>query len=77
MRAESNYHVRERRGIASRRIKQPACILFMHGLQTSQLFDDNIRLRFMLQDRYALAAFAIFYPQRLLSERSARIWRAS
>jgi hypothetical protein len=48
----------------------------MHGLQTSQMFDDNKTLRFMLQRRYAFAAFAIFYPQRLPSERFARIWRA-
>jgi hypothetical protein len=48
----------------------------MHGLRTSQLFDDNKSLRFMLQGRYAFAAFAIFYPQRLPSERLARIWRA-
>jgi hypothetical protein len=48
----------------------------MHGLQTSQMFDDNKTLRFMLQRRYSFAAFAIFYPQRLPSERFARIWRA-
>jgi hypothetical protein len=40
------------------------------------LFDDNKRLRFMVQGRYALAVFVIFYPQRLPPERFARIWRA-
>jgi hypothetical protein len=48
----------------------------MHGLQTSQLFDDNKNLRFMLKRRDAFAAFAIFYPQQLPPERFARIWRA-
>jgi hypothetical protein len=48
----------------------------MHGLRTSQLFDGNKNLRFMLKRGYAFAAFAIFYPQQLPAERLARTWRA-